>query len=145
MKKALSLLLALVLCLGLCACGNSEGKIKEALTKGEWYSDRESDNGYNRTYNYNIRFYEDGSYKLTYISHTYNWAWQQSPETKTETGTWSIDGKAVTLTSNGAGNVVKLTYSRDNERNKDILTGPQSEGGYTYYRFSGGGIVGGIG
>lgn len=139
MKKALSLILVLVMCLSLCACSFNEDRIKKSLTRGNWYSDRETDNGTNRTYDYVIRFYDDSSYKLTYMSHTYNWPWKQEPAEQSEIGTWSIDGNVITLTSKYSSIVVKLTYSHDKEQEKEILTGPQSEGGYTYYRFSDGG------
>ena len=136
MKKALSLILALVLCLSLCACGNNESKIKDALINGVWASDETTDDGTVRTYDYKIVFYSDGTVKKTHIHHTYNWPWKLDPEEETSTGTWSIDGSNVILTF-GNDAPKSFSFSYDEGESKNTLVGPQAEGGFTYYSYIG--------
>lgn len=68
MKKALSLVLALVMCLSLCACGNGEKSAKKAIL-GTWgiVGDAES-----------MVFTEDG--KATYGSDEYDWWYDKDTE-----------------------------------------------------------------
>ena len=66
MKKTISLLLVVGLCICLCACGSNGGtkKIEDRLIVGKWVSDRtELDD---RLTNFTMTFFSDGSAKLSY-------------------------------------------------------------------------------
>ena len=63
MKKTISLLLALVLCLSLCACGNSKNPII-----GEWISDQ----------GVTVAFYEDGTCTVGDVEAT--WSYDETTE-----------------------------------------------------------------
>lgn len=67
MKKILSLILALVMCLGLCACGKS-ADLEKTLCSGIWVSSNDiyklSANMEQR--NISLRFYEDGTCEKTF-------------------------------------------------------------------------------
>ena len=131
MKKALSLILAIVLCLGLCACGNNneskneELKIKEALISGVWNSDtvRRNTNQceHERWYDYKIYFYEDGSFKRTnlYRSEDNVHNRYRGPEEESFYGTWTIDGNTVITTAYG--NETQYTFSYEGASGKYLL------------------------
>lgn len=131
MKKYISLLLVLMLCLSLCACGNSQEKqekeITAILTQGYWSSDlnrthKFSDSWVQISKDYTLTFFDDGSYRGEYsttnIGHT------NETEYRSYTGTWSIDGTTITLYGTFSDTI--LTYTEDH-----VLHGPKAEG-YAY-------------
>ena len=145
MKKALSLLLALVMCLSLCACGNNEQEIVEILISGTWISDtvRRETNQYSehkRWYDYKIYFYEDGSFKRTHLYRMEDNVRNRyyGPEEESFIGTWSIDGNTVITTAYG--NETKYTFSFDEEKGKyflvDVVPMASDFKGVTYYSYA---------
>ena len=128
MKKYIAFILALVMCLSLCACGNSQEKeITAILTQGYWSSDRNWTNKISDTWvkiysDYTLTFFDDGSYRGEY-SVTSIGAFDGT-ERESYTGTWSIDGTTITL--HGTLSDTILTYTEDH-----VLHGPKAEG-YAY-------------
>lgn len=86
MKKAISLLLALVLCLSLCACGKATTNDLVGLWNGSGNHDGDS-------YTYTILFATGGSY--------FKETCKNGEPASTEKGTYEIDGSKVYLYENG--------------------------------------------
>lgn len=61
MRKVFSLLLVLVICLGMCTCGNSAEEVKENLVDGSWVQESTQDDGSSRrtyTFSYDGTFHD---------------------------------------------------------------------------------------
>ena len=132
MKRTFSLILALVLCLSLCACNNSqEEELKAALTHGTWISaDRDWTSEINDTWikiysDYSLVFFEYGSYRGEYTETSIGAF--EGTETCTYTGTWLIEDGAIIL-DRGQPFSSEKRYTLEN----GILYGPAADG-YTYY------------
>lgn len=130
MKKYIALVLALMLCFSLCACGESqEEKIAAILTQNSWYSpDRESisqlsDDWTVVCHSYTLTYFEDGSLRGDYLQ-TQTGVFNKEDELS-YTGTWSVDGNSIIMEF-GYGLTTVFIFTEDN-----VLHGPQSEG-YTY-------------
>lgn len=101
MKKALSLILALVLCLSLCACGTTNGDntldVKDAVI-GTWKcyyeltKDSPPDNKAGDTYSQTIELYKGGTGKIYWYNETRN------HEGNDYSLTWEIEDGVVNIT-----------------------------------------------
>lgn len=90
MKKVISILCVLIICLSLCACAGSgtDDKLKEILCSGEWVSEDniiELGDGYAQAYP-TIRFFEDGTLEYELVSYKDG----QITSSGTNTKTWKI-------------------------------------------------------
>ena len=117
MKKTISLLLVVGLCVCLCACGSNGGtkKIEDRLIVGKWVSDRTEMDG--RLTNFTITFFSDGSAKLSYYDTEFS-------EQIDNSLTWTISEP--NIVSIGRGTFTKYTYVDDNGVEK--LMAPQADG-----------------
>ena len=61
MKKAISLLLALVMCLSLCACGGNKATLKDY--SGKWVREEWTNTKTGAVVNVTVYLYEDGTFK----------------------------------------------------------------------------------
>ena len=103
MKKALSLLLALVMCLSLCACGVSKEKVEEEL-QGTWeYTWYASAVGFTCSVIYE---FDDGFLDYTFI---------RNGDVTTKSGYYVITNKVVEIWFAGEGEpYAELTYKYEN-------------------------------
>ena len=91
MKKIIALLLAVVLCFALVACGGS-AKTEEMLI-GTWTCEREAgqDNVEQAT-TYTLELYQGGT------CYKYNLGKENGKKYNNHTGTWSVEGDILTIT-----------------------------------------------
>ena len=123
MRKIISLVLMLVLCLSLCACGGVGGSenakdalsIEESLVLGTWVTDHTKMDG--RLINYTLTFFSDGSMTECY----YDTAMDQQVKNVLK---WSLSDNTITIESYFGSNT--LTYSNENGIEK--LSASQAEG-----------------
>ena len=133
MKKHLAFILALVICLSLCACSSSQDKeIIECITQGKWYSyDRNVVHKVTDTWtvvvsDYWYVFYEDGSYKGGHTDTDYGHL--NEVEYSQHTGTWIVEDGYIIL-DRGNPHLSEKKYTL-----KDgVLYAPAAEG-YSYHQ-----------
>ena len=97
MKKALSLILALVLCLSLCACGGNKATLKDY--SGKWVREEWTNATTGAVVNVTVYLYEDGTFKKE-VNNTIDGY-------KEYQGSWEIEKETIVL------NTLKIVEGTD--------------------------------
>ena len=103
MKKALSLLLTLAVCLSLCACNDRNIPESNSLSPGSFTTDNNIENSTNKATgvqtDYNTILINTGAF-WGYTNHSYMTAFCEDGTTLSPDGTWTLDGNIVKCTWN---------------------------------------------
>ena len=110
MKKALSLLVALVMCLSLCACGGNKATLKDY--SGKWVREEWTNTKTGAVVNVTVYLYEDGTYKKEVNNSIDGYQEYQ--------GTWEIEKDTIVL---NALKIVEGTDTLNFDENGNIKEG----------------------
>ena len=110
MKKALSLILALILCLSLCACGGNKATLKDY--SGKWVREEWTNTKTGAVVNVTVYLYEDGTYKKEVNNSIDGYQEYQ--------GTWEIEKDTIVL---NALKIVEGTNTLNFDENGNIKEG----------------------
>ena len=110
MKKALSLILALVMCLSLCACGGNKATLKDY--SGKWVREEWTNTKTGAVVNVTVHLYEDGTYKEEVNNSIDGYKEYQ--------GTWEIEKDTIVL---NALKIVEGTDTLNFDENGNIMEG----------------------
>ena len=110
MKKALSLILALVMCLSLCACGGNKATLKDY--SGKWVREEWTNTKTGAVVNVTVYLYEDGTYKKEVNNSIDGYQEYQ--------GTWEIEKDTIVL---NALKIVEGTDTLNFDENGNIKEG----------------------
>ena len=110
MKKALSLILALVMCLSLCACGGNKATLKDY--SGKWVREEWTNTKTGAVVNVTVHLYEDGTYKEEVNNSIDGYQEYQ--------GTWEIEKDTIVL---NALKIVEGTDTLNFDENGNIMEG----------------------
>jgi len=139
MKRALSILLALIVTLSLCACGQSEEDVKKELIKNVWSNTEvveETHEDYWTTTYYvtEYNFSNSGTVSYYYSVDLYfnSWSYNDNENITTEkkTGTYTIEDGEIIISFDD-GQDVFLNYTYENE--ELVLTQETYDGEILYF------------
>ena len=100
MKKIAAIILALVICLGICACGSGEAEIEKILCEHKWSSTNDiMEMDSSKLHNLMLYFYEDGTCERT-AQYFRNGVPSNDPVITYEN--WRIEGGKVVIFPNTA-------------------------------------------
>ena len=83
MKRILAMILALVLCLGLCACGESqptEEEVKDAIIQNDWIGSTVNEEGYETKFRVTFMNNYDAKLYRKYLGSGFDYTWEGTYE-----------------------------------------------------------------
>ena len=104
MKKAISILLVLVLCFGLCACGVSKDKVKDDIIGNRWRGSIKPDT---QGHEYIISF----SYAGTASVHWFTWTDVGFNYSEDWEGPYTIENNRIIISDGGKDFIINYSYN----------------------------------